>query len=127
MRSPTSKAATRVRSLRRRHGWTQQQLADRMEVDVVTVSRWERAVVAPRRGAISAIERIAGRSATEASVDQLVRVVGTDRALRALRQVALLETAPRDVKFPVDPGVRLRELDSMLTEQRDLVARAKRR
>jgi len=122
-----SKAATRVRSLRRRRGWTQQQLADRMEVDVVTVSRWERGLVAPRRGAISAIERMAGRSTTEASVDQLVRVVGTERALRALRQVALLETAPRAMNFPVDPSLRLRELDSMLTEQRDLVARSKRR
>ena len=98
-----------------------------MEVDVVTVSRWERGVVAPRRGAISAIERIAGRSTSEASVDQLVRVVGTERALRALRQVALLETAPRAVNFPVDPSLRLRELDSMLTEQRDLVVRTKRR
>ncbi len=98
-----------------------------MEVDVVTVSRWERGVVAPRRGAISTIERIAGRSTTEANVDQLVGVVGTERALRALRQVALLETAPREVSFPVDPGQRLRALDSMLTEQRDLVARTKRR
>ena len=93
----------------------------------MTVSRWERGVVAPRRGAISAIERIAGRSNTETSVDELVRVVGTERALRALRQVALLETPTRDVKFPVDPSLRLRELDSMLAEQRDLVARTKRR
>lgn len=98
-----------------------------MEVDVMTVSRWERGVVAPRRGAISAIERMAGRSTTEASVDQVLRVVSTERALRALRQVALLETVPRDVHFPVDPSLRLRELDTMLTEQRDLVARAKRR
>jgi transcriptional regulator with XRE-family HTH domain len=118
-----AKPAERVRALRARRGWTQQQLAERLDVDAVTVSRWERGAVVPRRSVISAVERL--WSAPDESLEELVRIVGADAARKALRRIVLLRWRPAEIRFPVDPSARLREVEVSLAEQLDLVARAK--
>jgi transcriptional regulator with XRE-family HTH domain len=113
----------RIRALRARRGWTQQQLAECLGVDAVTVSRWERGAVTPRRGALTAVERL--WSAPDESLEELVRIVGADVARKALRRIVLLRWRPAAVHFPVDPSARLKEVEVALAEQLDLVARAK--
>jgi transcriptional regulator with XRE-family HTH domain len=122
---------TKIRKLRRRYGWTQQQLGSRLGVDAVTISRWERGVSTPRRHLRRALENLAeAPSSTQMSasidsgIDELVRIVGLDRARKALRREALLGRHPALVVFPVDPTVRLRELESILHDQWDLISRA---
>jgi hypothetical protein len=61
----------------------------------------------------------------DSGIDELVRIVGLDRARKALRREALLGRHPAPVVFPVDPTVRLRELESILRDQSDLISRAK--
>jgi len=156
------------------YGWTQRDLAERLEVDPVTVSRWERGVSAPRRAIARRLERlfeaasaaVAPRSRTDATaastarragsvsrsapatpskpssgspprpspptpptrfegIDELVRIVGLDRALDALRELALIGRAPAPVRFAADPTTRLREVEAALREQSELIARAR--
>lgn len=127
-------------ALRHRHGWTQAQLAQFLGVDTATVSRWERGASRPRAGVLAALARLttappvaieaepgsktAGdrRFASDASIDELVRIVGLDRARSALRALALQSRATEPIRFPVDPTERLRQLDDMLDEQRELIA-----
>lgn len=131
--------------LRRDYGWTQRELAERLEVDSVTVSRWERGVSSPRRAVARSIERLFSQASPELrlragvspkliaarhrselpSIDELVRLVGIDVARSALRTVALRARAPRPVKFAADPVTRLREVEAALREQSDLISRAK--
>ena len=118
-----AKPSDRIRALRATRGWTQQQLAERLDVDAVTVSRWERGAVVPRRSMLSAVDRL--WSAPDESLAELVRIVGADVARKALRQIVLLRWRPSEIRFPVDPSVRLKEVEVALAEQLDLVARAK--
>jgi transcriptional regulator with XRE-family HTH domain len=129
-------------ALRHRHGWTQAQLAQFLGVDTATVSRWERGASRPRVAILAALARLATtppapiapapepegagdrRFASDASIDELVRFVGIDRARGALRALALQSRAPEPLRFTVDPTERLRQLDDMLDEQRELIARA---
>jgi len=84
-----------IREQRRRRGWTQAELAKRLGTDHVTVSRWERGVAVPRPTTWRRLEDVFG--------------------------------APRkpsgEVRFADDPTRRLRELDRMLREQRELKRR----
>lgn len=50
-----------ARRLRRKRLWTQAELAKRLGVDVMTVSRWERGVSKPRRAALRKILALDGR------------------------------------------------------------------
>jgi transcriptional regulator with XRE-family HTH domain len=144
-------ARKRLLTIRRLYGWTQRDLAERLEVDPVTVSRWERGISAPRRRIVRQLERLfeaasakseparAARrgapSPAEAAplrapsrfegIDELVRIVGLDRALDALRELALLGRAPAPVKFADDPTTRLREVETAVREQSELIARAR--
>ena len=127
-------------ALRHRHGWTQAQLAQFLGVDTATVSRWERGASRPRAGVLAALARLttappvaiepgpeaAGdrRFASDASIDELVRIVGLDRARGALRALALQSRTAEPIRFIVDPTERLRQLDDMLDEQRELIAAA---
>ena len=119
-----------VRELRQSYGWSQQDLARRLRVDAMTVSRWERGLSRPRRALRARIESLSTASpslvsaADEAAIMELVRLVGANPALRALRKLVLLMRAPKRIDFPVDPADRLREVERALAEQRDLVARA---
>jgi hypothetical protein len=63
-------------------------------------------------------------ASSDSGIDELVRIVGLDRARKALRREALLGRHPARVVFPVDPTVRLRELESVLRDQLDLISRA---
>lgn len=47
-----------IRELRRQLGWTQMDLADAMDVDQGTVSRWERGVDVPRPARVAALRDI---------------------------------------------------------------------
>lgn len=132
-------------TLRRRRGWTQAHLARLLGVDTATVSRWERGGSQPRAGLRAALARLAdspspevppdhesvanearpGRFSRDASIDELVRIVGLARARQSLRALALQARPPEPLRLPVDPTMRLRELDKMLDEQRALRARAR--
>ena len=134
-----------TRRLRRKLGWTQRELAEHLDVDPVTVSRWERRVTEPKAGALKRILRLsangpAGRpssaAASQASsrhhvawaeasaIGELVRIVGTEEALHALRERALLKRGRSSTRLPVDPAVRLREVEAALREQSELISRA---
>jgi ribosome-binding protein aMBF1 (putative translation factor) len=52
-----------VRAARDRLGWTQQQLADALEVSVFMVSRWETGELEPRRVVLLAVEALLTRHA----------------------------------------------------------------
>ncbi len=111
----------------------------------MTVSRWERGLSRPRRAARAAIAALrgaagagpagsaarpaaqpgGGHTSGQTAIDELVRIVGLEPALRALRRLVLLRTAPVPVRFPVDPATRLREVETALREQRELIARAR--
>jgi transcriptional regulator with XRE-family HTH domain len=75
----------RLRTARRAAGLTQKQLADRLEVESITVSRWERGVTSP---SLPRLRRIA--EITETTVSDLVRSPDTASAhaveLAALRE-----------------------------------------
>jgi transcriptional regulator with XRE-family HTH domain len=132
-----------VGKIRRARGWTQAELAERLGVDVMTVSRWERKLSSPRASTREAIEGLASTaepparaaarrsSATAnggdeyAGIDELVRIVGVVPALRALRRLVLLRTASVSRPFPVEATARLREVESALREQLDLISRAR--
>ena len=75
----------RLRIARRSAGLTQKQLAERLEVESITVSRWERGVTSP---SLPRLRRIA--EITETTVSDLVRSPDTASAhaveLAALRE-----------------------------------------
>lgn len=52
------KLADWVRDTRKALGWSQAQLAEQLEVDVGTVSRWERGELEVDRRTVLAIERL---------------------------------------------------------------------
>lgn len=133
-----------IRRVRAAAGLTQQELAARLAVDAMTVSRWERGVSQPSRHHRLAIERFAAETSPpngatvaepgvayapastpeDARIDELVRMVGSTRALRSLRRELLLSAPRPPRRFAVVPKTRLRELESMLAEQTDLVDRS---
>jgi len=114
----------------------------------MTVSRWERGVSSPRRRIARHLDRLfaaapatatARRPTTKTSaitpppgapsrfegIDELVRIVGVNRALAALRELALIGRPPAPVELAVDPNVRLREVETALREQSELIVRAR--
>jgi len=150
----TNTLVGKIRRLRRQYGWTQRELAGQLQVDSVTVSRWERGVTVPRPGVMRSLERLLTRPSPgqrapvsvssgqksagvdsprapawqfsqEPSIDELVQLIGVDAARSALRTVALRARAARPVEFAADPATRLREVESALREQSDLISRAR--
>jgi len=130
---------------RRELGWTQKRLAEYLGVDAMSVSRWERGVANPGPANAERLRQwLAGggtRIAASAGVDrgfsvagvaprgypaiaELVGIVGEDEALYVLRERALLKRAPSAARFPVDPAIRLAEVDRALREQTELIDRA---
>jgi len=51
-----------IKSLRDRLGMTQQQMADRLDTTVTTISRWENGATKPRGVLAKALERLAKRA-----------------------------------------------------------------
>jgi len=86
----SDRVGARLRIARRSAGMTQKQLADRLGVEPITVSRWERGVTTP---SIPRLQRIA--ELTETTVSDLVRASDAPTAhgaeLAALR-MELAET-----------------------------------
>jgi transcriptional regulator with XRE-family HTH domain len=109
---------TAIRRLRTRHGWTQAELAARLGTDAVTVSRWERGVSSPRRSAVVRLKELAGALPREAG--GIARALGRREVRLVLERVRLLRSPRRRVRFAVDPGERLREVDRSVREQRAL-------
>jgi transcriptional regulator with XRE-family HTH domain len=75
----------RLRVARRSAGLTQKQLAEELEVEPITVSRWERSVTSP---SLPRLRRIA--ELTETTLSDLVRAPDTSSA-RATELAALRE------------------------------------
>ena len=75
----------RLRSARRSAGLTQKQLAEALDVEAITVSRWERGVTTPSLNRLGRIAEI-----TQTTVSDLVRapdaVTGQAAELAALRE-----------------------------------------
>jgi transcriptional regulator with XRE-family HTH domain len=74
----------RLRTARRAAGLTQKQLADRLEVESITVSRWERGVTSP---SLPRLRRIA--EITETTVGELVNTAAAsthELEIAALRE-----------------------------------------
>ncbi len=82
-----------IRRLRERFGWSQAELARRLGTDAGTVSRWERGVTQPRAAHRSRLSALLGES-TDASLDELIRLVGAETAKRVLRRYILLRWQP---------------------------------
>ena len=126
------KLPTNIAEMRRRYGWTQQRLAEYLEVDTATVSRWERGLTRPRRRVLDAIERLStgvpaeiSNDNADSSINELIRILGPEPARRALRRLVLQKQKTTQVEFPVDPSARLHELETLLREQSELIARAR--
>jgi transcriptional regulator with XRE-family HTH domain len=115
--------ARAIRSLRRRRGWTQAELAERLGSDPVTVSRWERGVSSPRPSALLRLRELTTPVPTE--VSSLVRIVGGDEAERRLRGVVLLEWTPPRHRFATTPARRIGEVERALRDQSALRAAAR--
>jgi len=58
MRVPPQPTPGFVQALRRGLGLTQRALADALQVDALTVSRWERGQVRPGRASVAALEKL---------------------------------------------------------------------
>jgi transcriptional regulator with XRE-family HTH domain len=112
-----------IRTLRRRLGWTQSELAVRLGTDPVTVSRWERGVSLPRPSAQFRLRELRSFSSTETPA--LVRQVGEPAARRLLERALLLERPPRRHGFSADPTRRLKEVERAVREQMKLKRRAR--
>ena len=103
-----------IRSLRKRRGWTQAELAHELGTDPVTVSRWERGVSRPRRSANIRLAEIARRSARRfATFPVGVAMVVVNRR----SEVLLLE----------DPDTGLLEVPSGAVEDGETIIDAVRR
>lgn len=112
-----------IRALRRRHGWTQAELASRLGTDAVTVSRWERGVSRPRSSAQARLRELA--EPLPADFSSLVRVIGGAEAGRLLQRALLLARRSPRRRFAADPTRRLRETERARREQAALKARVR--
>lgn len=111
-----------IRTLRRRNGWTQADLAARLGTDPVTVSRWERGVSRPRPSAQTRLRELA--APMPGGLAALVRLTGPVEAERVLLRRRLLACRPVRQHFGADPTTRLREVERARREQTSLKARA---
>jgi transcriptional regulator with XRE-family HTH domain len=85
----------RLRTARRGAGLTQKQLAERLEVESITVSRWERGVTSP---SLPRLRRIA--EITETTVSDLVR--SSDGASAQAVELAALREELAETRELVD-------------------------
>jgi transcriptional regulator with XRE-family HTH domain len=92
----------RLRTARRAAGLTQKQLADRLEVESITVSRWERGVTSP---SLPRLRRIA--EITETTVSDLVR--SPDAASAHAVELAALREELAETRELVDRVARALE------------------
>lgn len=109
-----------IRRLRRRHGWTQSDLAQRLGTDAVTVSRWERGVSRPRRSAVARLRALS--NPTPGELESLIATLGRPGAERLLQRALLLSYRPARHRFSADPTRRLRDVDRARQEQAALKA-----
>jgi len=105
--------AREIRSMRRRYGWTQADLAARLGTDAVTVSRWERGATRPRPSAQTRLRELAA----PANLAALARIVGDVRAERLLRRAELLVRRLPRGRFAADPTTRIRMVERLRSEQ----------
>jgi len=88
----------RIAERRKAIDWTQDQLAERLEVDAETISRFERGVTVP---ALVTLDRLAGVLKT--SVADLLSEASVSPSDQAIRISAWLESlSPQDGEFVVD-------------------------
>lgn len=111
-----------IRALRRRHQWTQSDLAARLGTDAVTISRWERGVAHPRP---SAQLRLRGLANLVPDVGSMIDEIGAERVTRLLKRELLLSRVARPPRLAVKPSERFGEVDRMRREQTRLKSAAK--
>ena len=92
----------RLRTARRAAGLTQKQLAEKLEVESITVSRWERGVTSP---SLPRLRRIA--EITETTVSDLVR--SADSASAQAVELAALREELAETRELVDRVARALE------------------
>lgn len=112
-----------IRALRARQGWTQNDLADRLGTDAVTVSRWERGKSLPRPSAQVRLKQL--QSDLPSEIQALVLLAGAATAKRVLRRSLLLRRQLRKQRFSADPTRRIKEVERALREQVELKDRAR--
>ncbi|HEU6445033.1 MAG TPA: helix-turn-helix transcriptional regulator [Gaiellaceae bacterium] len=80
----------RIREARASKGWKQRELASEVEVEPITVSRWERGATTPDLDVLRLVAEATGKPLTYFVADEEGRVAATDAdgALRKLEQAA---------------------------------------
>jgi transcriptional regulator with XRE-family HTH domain len=95
----------RLRTARRAAGLTQKQLADRLEVESITVSRWERGVTSP---SLPRLRRIA--EITQTTVGDLVNTASASASASAHElEIAALREELAETRELVDRVARALE------------------
>lgn len=112
-----------IRALRARQGWTQNDLADRLGTDAVTVSRWERGKSLPRPSAQVRLEQL--QQGLPSDIQALVLLAGAATAKGVLRRSLLLRRQLRKQRLSADPTRRIKEVERALREQVELKDRAR--
>ena len=80
----------RIREARADKGWKQRELASEVEVEPITVSRWERGATTPDLDVLRLVAEATGKplSYFVAGEEERAAASGTDRAVRKLEQAA---------------------------------------
>jgi transcriptional regulator with XRE-family HTH domain len=103
----------KISILRRQRGWTQDELAERVQVHTVQVSRWETGKMRPSRKTLQKIAEVLGVTADElrSGEQPLPQELSRDRELvERVQQIRELD--------PEDRAMILRMIDTLLTQKR---------
>ena len=82
------KTGKRIQELRKQHGWTQKELAERICVSDKAVSKWERGLNFPDMALLKPLAEVLGTSVTE-----LLGLEAEDQKVERVTEVAAEETA----------------------------------
>lgn len=110
---PSAFHPDRLKALRTEHGWSQAELAERIDSDARQVSRYENGKVAP---GLEAVIRIS--ETFNVSVDYLVIEDAARRPLHAPENALADQLADFAQLDPDDQGALLKILDALITKTR---------
>jgi len=81
----------RIASNRKRLRWTQEDLAERLEIEIMTVSRFERGVSIPSLRTLDRIAQLQGVSLASMFEVETTPIDGSEQLLQALTQLTLAD------------------------------------
>lgn len=81
----------RIASNRKRLRWTQEDLAERLEIEIMTVSRFERGVSIPSLRTLDRIAQLLGVSLASMFEVETTPIDGSEQLLQALTQLTLAD------------------------------------